>query len=253
MTDEAERKRRQSERVRAYQKRNVEKGLCMYGPHPALPGLQTCERHSRRTGRTRIIDMTGQRFGRLVVVEMVPERRGNKLLWRCRCDCGGEKVTAGILLRRGETTSCGCGSVERARAMKLTHGKCSTSAYKCWLSMIQRCENPNHPGFADYGGRGITVCERWRESFESFSADMGARPSAAHEIDRINNDGNYELGNCRWVTRDRQSRNKRNNRWITFNGETLCAKDWARKVGVNYVTLLRRIKSGWAVDKALVP
>lgn len=170
------------------------------------------------------IDLTGRRFERLVVLEPAGHR-GKKRLWRCACDCGGEIVTMGENLRENRarrTRSCGC--LHRDRITKHGHmGRGAASpTYRSWLSMIQRCTNPKVAGFDGYGGRGIRVCLRWR-SFENFLADMGERPDG-RSIDRIDNDGDYERGNCRWATRSEQQRNKRR----TAKMEAMLARprDW---------------------------
>jgi hypothetical protein len=122
--------------------------------------------------------------------------------------------------------------------------------YKAWGHIIQRCENPKTKKFHNHGGRGIKVCERWRNSFVDFLADMGKRPSAKHSIDRIDNDGNYEPGNCRWATNLEQSRNRRTNRLITVDGETMCSVDAARKYGLKRQTLEKRLDLGWSHEDA---
>lgn len=152
------------------------------------------------------IDLSGRRFDRLVVVRQLPERSSNGgVQWACQCDCGGETLASGDALRRKITRSCGC----LHKDVIISHGMRNTPEYRCWASMKSRCENPRHLGFKDYGGRGIKVCQRWH-AFENFFADMGRRPSADHSIDRYpDNDGNYELGNCRWATAKQQIDNRR--------------------------------------------
>lgn len=123
--------------------------------------------------------------------------------------------------------------------------------YGTWSDIKKRCLYPKYKQYYLYGGRGIKICDRWLESFENFLEDMGERPSQKHSIERINNDGDYEPSNCRWATKKEQSRNKRNNRMITFEGKTLCIADWADLFNLNYATLLRRIKAGWNINQAL--
>ena len=147
-------------------------------------------------------DLTTQRFGKLLVVSYAGVNQLQKGTWHCVCDCGGSTVVTTGNLRSGNSTSCGCAQVEHIGQLRLSHGhfrkKGMSPTYVVWHSMVQRCTNPNVKQYKDYGGRGIAVCERWLK-FENFLADMGERP-VGKQIDRINNDGNYEPGNCRWVT-----------------------------------------------------
>jgi hypothetical protein len=152
------------------------------------------------------IDITGQRFGRLVVIEDAGRTKVGRVIWFCRCDCGGRTTVEGVLLRNGNTKSCGCGQ------SPFIHGHSRrgmwSPTYFSWQKMLQRCNNPNSDRYKYYGARGIIVCERWLHSFENFLADMGERPPK-RSIDRINNNGNYEPGNCRWATQSEQVRNSR--------------------------------------------
>ena len=152
--------------------------------------------------------LIGKKFGRLTVISQLPAKSDYKIRWHCICDCGGKKDTIGKSLLNGDTQSCGCLHKETMSKVKTTHGMRHTSEYNIWSSMFLRCENRKNAGFKNYGGRGITVCERWR-TFENFFADMGPRPSKKHSIDRIDNDRGYSPENCRWTTQDVQARNSR--------------------------------------------
>jgi hypothetical protein len=156
----------------------------------------------------RLRDLTGQRFGRWTVLVLHPERyRRYHVLWRCRCDCGAERVVRADHLGQGTSRSCGCLCREICQKRLTTHGLYYSRAHRIWAGMLARCRNPNLRAYCWYGERGITVCEDWH-SFENFYADMGDPPPGL-TLDRVNNDGNYEPGNCRWTTRTEQARNQR--------------------------------------------
>ncbi len=194
---------------------------------------------------SRLIDLVGEKFERLVVVEIVGKNKWGQYKWRCLCDCGEEVVVFGGKLRSGDTKSCGCWNIDRITK----HGRSRTRVYRTWQNMIQRCLNPLNKSYADYGGRGITICERWMK-FENFLEDMGEQPKGL-QIDRTDNNKGYCKSNCRWVTRKEQMRNRRNNILITHKGEEKCLSGWAEKLDINYTTLCKRLKLGWSVEKAL--
>jgi hypothetical protein len=197
-----------------------------------------------------LIDISGQTFGRLAVIERRDNYRGGTS-WLCRCECGTEKVTTSVSLRKGRTRSCGCLARETRGALSYRHGKHHLPEYKVWGSMVQRCTNPRNDAYHNYGGRGIGVCARWRDSFDAFYEDMGPRPSTKHSIERRKNDRGYEPDNCEWATKQQQSRNTRQNRFITHNGETLTATDWERRLGMPRGRLLMRLWSGWTELEAI--
>lgn len=197
-------------------------------------------------------DITNRRFGRLVALswERVLYANRMQVLWTCRCDCGETIRPTSSSLKRGAVKSCGCLNVEETVARSRTHGMRHSPIYNVWTGMRARCGNPNDISYPNYGGRGIAVCERW-QSFENFFADMGERPSAAHQIDRIDNDGNYEPGNCRWSDRVEQGTNRRNNVLLTHNGRTQTVAQWSRDLHISQIVLRRRISLGWPVDRVL--
>lgn len=202
-----------------------------------------------------MIELSGKRFGRLVVLQRVGTA-GNQPTWKCVCDCGGMKVVHGNNLRRGVTSSCGClareTAAERGRIRMTKHGGHRSPEYSHWQNMIQRCTNPTNPDFTDYGAVGVQVCERWRHDFDAFLFDMGARPSSQHSLDRYpDRIGNYEPGNVRWATKQEQSNNMRTNRRLTFNGKTQTVSEWARELGINRSTIFGRLSRGMAVAEAL--
>jgi hypothetical protein len=195
-------------------------------------------------------DITGKTFGRLTAIAPVGKSPGGHIKWLCICDCGTESVAeAGNLKRR--TRSCGCLGTEMSSKRNTTHGMAGRPEYNSWASLRSRCLSKTDPGYSYYGGRGIKICDRWVDSFENFYADMGARPSTKHSIDRINNEEGYSKRNCRWATRKEQARNKRNNVILTFNGKTLCAPDWERKTGIRATIIRQRISRGWSEERSL--
>lgn len=196
-------------------------------------------------------NLIGQRFHRLVTIERVPNR-GTSTMWKCRCDCDTIVVVHSKYLRNGRTRSCGCLRRETAAhqgRIQATHGMSKTPTYQVWGAMRSRCLNPRHPRFVDYGGRGIQVCERW-DSFENFLADMGEAPTGL-ELDRIDNNGNYEPSNCRWATHQQQMQNRRNGRNLTHDGRTQCITAWAREVGLTRTCITNRLKRGWNIADTL--
>lgn len=194
-------------------------------------------------------DLAGKRFGRLAAIEAAGKNRQKNYVWRCLCDCGHEVVVSSSNLIRGNTQSCGCLANELTRAAMTTHGLNGTGAHKSWMSMRQRCLNPKNRAFPSYGGRGIKICPQW-DSFATFFADMGDRPPGL-ELDRIDVNGHYEPGNCRWATPLQQGRNQRKTRMVTMNGVTKALTEWAEELGVNPRTVNSRLHYGWSVERAL--
>lgn len=198
-------------------------------------------------------DLTGLTFGRLTALGYI--HRGSDRFWHCRCECGAERWIVTGSLTSGRTRSCGCLPHRRSGLPRKvsTHGQArkgaTTRTFRIWKSMLSRCSNPNGPDFHRYGGRGITVCDEWKK-FVKFRHDMGDCPPTM-EIDRINNDGNYEPGNCRWATRKEQTRNTSFNRHMTLNGTTKCVSEWSELLGIAQTTLNARLRYGWSDERAL--
>ncbi len=202
-------------------------------------------------------DLLGKRFGKLVVVCSGIMDKGKQYA-SCDCDCGKSGIFRVDHLRRGESQSCGCEGLAALRKgweSRTKHGECSrvngkTAEWKVWNKMIARCRDSNDKAFPRYGGRGIKVCDRWLE-YLNFISDMGRRPTAGHSIERKDNDGNYEPGNCRWATKQEQANNRRTNRLITANGITATLADWQRKTGIHQLTIRARLVRGWSEQRAV--
>ena len=197
-------------------------------------------------------DLVGQRFGRLVVKEFAGRDRGNNALWSCLCDCGNNRIVRDANLKTGHTQSCGCYCMELITTF---HGAAKrnrvTRAYQRFRDIHARCYNSKRPKYKDYGGRGIYVCDEWH-SFPVFRDWFESHVAEGEELDRIDNDGPYAPWNCRGATRKEQMRNTRRNINITWEGETLCLKDWAEKLKINVETLRARIRVyKWPIEKAL--
>lgn len=202
----------------------------------------------------------GQRFG-LLTVDSLARCSGYRTIWNVVCDCGHRKTARQDHLVSGRTKSCGCLVGYVSSALHITHGRSRTTEYSTWASMKQRCLDPNRDAYAGYGGRGIRVCDRWISSFEAFLADMGEKPSRRYSIERIDNDGNYEPGNCRWATKTEQARNRRPARFdgrdhplarlITVGGVTDSLAGWAKRVGLTRRAIAHRLKKGWSEERAV--
>lgn len=204
----------------------------------------------KKMGRP-LIDLTGMRFGRLVVIEFSCSI-GSHAKWKCVCDCGKETVVYGHFLRSGHTTSCGCFASEQTSARSSTHGKTQTRIYNIWHGMKKRCYDKNQRVYPKYGGRGITVCPEWESSFDAFYQwAMRNGYSDDLTIDRIDNDGNYEPGNCRWVDMKVQCNNKSVNHTITAQGKTKTVSEWARSLGVRPTVIFARLDRGWSEEESV--
>lgn len=205
------------------------------------------------------IDLTGQRFGRLTVIERSFSKPKGKTWFKCRCDCGNVVNVWSVYLRNGTTKSCGCLNRElastRLKAQKLEagcDGRSETRLYKVWRGMISRCSNPNTHYYEGYGGRGIIVCTEWAESFEAFREWALSHGYADNlTIDRIDNNGNYSPENCRWVTMKVQANNMRSTHLITYRGKTLSVSQWASELKISRATIVSRLRNGWSDALAL--
>lgn len=193
-------------------------------------------------------DLTGQKFGRLTVIKRDKNKYG-RVTWLCRCECGNMCIVTANSLKTGNSTSCGCFRKEHPNHTK--HNQRHTRLYKIWLKMKQRCFNSKDKSYKNYGGRGITMYDKWVNDFMSFyywSKENGYKEDLS--IDRIDNNGNYEPNNCRWTDKKTQNRNTRSNHKITYNGKTMCIIEWAEELGINYSTLKWRIYNNWSIEKA---
>lgn len=197
------------------------------------------------------IDLAGRTFGRLTVLsEDHSPRTHGEATWLCRCECGKELVTRGARLRQGGAKSCGCISIEAATKRLRTHGLSYAGEHNVWSHMKSRCYNPGDKRFEHYGGRGISVCPRWRDSFENFIEDMGRR-STGMTLDRIDVNGNYEPSNCRWATMRTQQRNRSNTVMLSVDGESRPLVEWAERFGIGVPTVRLRLKKGMTPKDAL--
>lgn len=205
-----------------------------------------------RPGRR--IDLTGQRFGRLVAKCYSGNRHHGKLLWLCQCDCGNTcEVNANHLAGRG-AKSCGCLNRESSAKTgknNATHGMKRTPEYRSWIAMKTRCLNKHAGNYQDYGGRGISIFPEWIVSFEAFFAHMGPKPSQDMSIERIDVNGNYEPGNVKWGTLEEQNNNRRDNRRMTAFGETMTISQWARRFGLKSHIIYQRLNRGWSIEQTL--
>lgn len=199
-------------------------------------------------------DLMGERFGRLTVIEKadaITNKNGRIYhRWLCRCDCGTKVIVKTYSLTYGEKRSCGCYQNEINSITHTKHGLRKNALYGVWQSMKTRCYNNKHRYYKDYGGRGVTICDEWKNDFKAFH-DWAIRNGYKKglTIDRIDSDGNYCLDNCRWATKKVQTRSRRNTITLMHNGETRCLKEWSEITGISYINLYRRYKEGKCLDE----
>lgn len=199
----------------------------------------------------KIIDLTGKRFARWTVLGL-SHQVGSMLYWHCVCDCGTERAVFGADLKRGGSVSCGCFAREK-REQDITHGMTKHPAYRSWVYMKVRCENSERDGYHLYGGRGIRVCEEWKDSFETFWEDMGSTWRKGLTIERIDVNGHYEPSNCRWATRKEQAGNRRTARLIDTPEGKMSVTEAAERFGLKRNTIFARISYGWPEEHLLTP
>lgn len=198
------------------------------------------------------LDISAQRFGRLVVVEYAGKNKQGAAMWRCKCDCGNEKVVCGAELRRGKTFSCGCLHSEVQKKLLTKYGFSNSRIAQIWRGMMNRCNSPRSKSYELYGGRGINVCDEWAanvENFREWALESGYTEDLT--IDRIDPNGNYEPGNCRWVDMKTQQNNRRNNVLLTYDGLTRTITEWSEITGIDYTVIKARVRKGWPIERAL--
>lgn len=195
-------------------------------------------------------DLTGMRSGHIVAISYNTKTDNGGCKWNVRCDCGEEFVVWAEQVTRQRTKQCRKCRNKLISVMRSTHGQRKSTTYSTWSQMIDRCTNPKSGNWDNYGGRGITICNQWKDSFENFLKDMGERPEGK-TIDRKNNDGNYEPENCHWASATEQGNNRRTNKTITFNGKSQTFSEWGRELGIDKTLIRQRVLSGWPVEKVL--
>lgn len=205
--------------------------------------------------KSRIKDITGLRFGRLVAVRRTRTNKHGQSIWGFVCDCGASCERHIGAVSSGNTQSCGCLFLESATTRARKHGQSHLAEYHVWHDMLRRCNKPSCSSYSNYGGRGIKVCQRWSSSFDAFLLDVGYRPQAESgyriDLDRRNNEGDYEPDNCRWISHIDNCNNSRRVKTITFNGTSMSQSQWSRHLGFRNHTIYNRLKLGWTVEAAL--
>lgn len=200
----------------------------------------------------KFIDLTGQKYGRLTVLERAENTKSGRTQWLCKCDCGKQTVVKADNLRNGHTSSCGCYSRETAKIRNTTHNKTGTRLHGIWNGMRQRCCKDNCEAYKWYGGRGIKVCDEWLHDFQAFyewSMSNGYKDDLT--LDRIDVNGNYEPSNCRWATWKEQSINTRRNHIVKWQGKDYTISQLSEMFNIPYKKLWKRINKGWSTEKAL--
>jgi len=194
-------------------------------------------------GKTSKQCIVGKKYGILTVISEIETRNKNgHIMYNVKCDCGKEKQVLGASLKRGASRSC-----NKCSLLTGSHGMWKSREFSIWQSMKDRCYNSNNPRYKNYGGRGIIICDKWKDSFSNFYLDMGESNDLT--IDRVDVNGNYEPSNCRWTTPKIQARNRTNNKVYTYLEETLCMSEWCEKLNISTSTFNNRILRGWSIEK----
>lgn len=198
-----------------------------------------------------ICDVTGNRFGRLTAISLISTSK-NGARWLFECDCGRTKEIRLANVKNGHTQSCGCEHSRKSREANTTHNMSRTAVYKVWASMIGRCCNPSDAAYPYYGARGISVSDKWKRSFICFLADVGPRPSGGYSIERLNNDGDYEPGNCVWIRQAEQAQNTRRVRRFSVRGSTMTIRQLSQHYGIPAASIIRRLEAGWTIERSVL-
>jgi hypothetical protein len=214
----------------------------------------TAQSYLVKTSNTHPSRLEGQTFGRLTALYFAghDKRKEHAIgLYACRCECGNEVVVASFALKHGNTRSCGCMVKKPVDVKREMHGGHDKPEYDVWQAMKARCERPQHKDYADYGGRGITVCDRWRHSFAAFMEDMGERPTDKHTLERRRVNEGYSPDNCYWLPWSEQNWNRRDTVYVEYKGEKIGVAKLAHQHGIPPYRLHGRLKNGWSVEDAL--
>lgn len=230
--------------------------ICECGAEIIVGGTALRRGHTKSCGCGRANDISGQRYGRLTAKKIIGKSKNGTAIWQCQCDCGNMTEILSTVLKSGETKSCGCLLKERVAETSRRHGMYGTRIYEIWRKMRRRCRCESEKAYKDYGGRGIKVCDEWNDAktgfliFYQWAMENGYADDLT--IDRIDVNGNYEPNNCRWATVKEQANNRRNNRKVTYEGETKTVSEWADILDVNQCILWHKLKKhNWNLQEVM--